>query len=478
MDTKTLQKKMFQELQDRSLFQVASNLGSDYLATVLEREVYPTDTALKELSEFEEDLPNKTGNSHDILAQLNAYGGPATVAQVGGRYFGFVNGSVIPAGLVAKSLSVFWDQNTAMQVISPVSSKLESVVQKWLVELFGLPKATVAGFVSGTSMANFCALAAARYRILKNKGWDITEKGLFNAPKLRVVTCTQAHSTILKAISLNGLGKAYIEWVDVDNQGRILPEQIPELDENTILILQAGNVNSGAFDDFSKICRVAKEKGAWIHVDGAFGLWAGATKRLKHLTAGFEIADSWAVDGHKTLNTPYDSGIIMCSDPEALNASLHMTGGYIIQGDERDGMYYTPEMSRRSRIIELWATLRYLGKEGIDALVYGFHARAKQFALLIDEYPEFQVLNEVVFNQVIVQCESDELTERVIQEIQDLRECWVGGSSWQGRKIIRVSICSWTTTEKDILRSVKSFHQAVKNITNDKNRTIAPQQGH
>lgn len=461
----TLQEKMFKELKDGTLFQKAETYGLNYLSEVLDRNVYPTSEAISNLTEFEERLPLETGDAHELIDRLNSYGAPATVAQIGGRYFGFVNGSVIPAGLAAKNLSIFWDQNSAMQVLSPMCSKLEVVVQNWLVELFGLPKKTVAGFVSGTSMANFCGLAAARYRLLKNKGWDITEQGMFDAPKLRIVTCRQAHSTILKAISLIGLGKGNIEWVDVDEQGRIIPEQIPELDDSTILILQSGNVNSGAFDDFSRICKKAKEKGAWIHVDGAFGLWAGATERLKHLTQGFEHADTWAVDGHKTLNTPYDSGIIMCNDAYALTASLHMTGGYIIKGDERDGMYYTPEMSRRSRIIELWATLRYLGKNGIDELIFGLHERAKLFAKLIVESPDFKVLNDVVFNQVIVQCKTDKQTETVIQIVQNMRECWAGGSTWMGRKVIRISVCSWTTTDTDIKRSVASFHKAIKIIS-------------
>ncbi|MEL6720578.1 MAG: aminotransferase class V-fold PLP-dependent enzyme, partial [Bacteroidota bacterium] len=416
MKKQSLQSKMFEELNDDSLFKKAESYGLNYLSNVLERNVYPTPSALENLSEFEEELPIESGNAHAIIDQLNQYGAPATVAQIGGRYFGFVNGSVIPTGLAAKNLSVFWDQNTAMQVISPISSKLEAIVQKWLIELFGLPDSTVAGFVSGTSMANFCGLAAARYRILKNKGWDITEQGMFDAPKIRVVTCRQAHSTILKAISLIGLGKSNIEWVDVDEQGSIIPEQIPELDDSTILILQAGNVNSGAFDDFSKICKQAREKGVWVHIDGAFGLWAGATDRLKHLTKGYEFANSWAVDGHKTLNTPYDSGIILCNDSEALTASLHMTGGYIIIGEERDGMYYTPEMSRRSRIIELWATMKYLGKKGIDELIFGLHEKARQFADLISQNSAFTVLNEVVFNQVIIQCETDEQTNSVIKK--------------------------------------------------------------
>jgi glutamate/tyrosine decarboxylase-like PLP-dependent enzyme len=458
---KTIQDSMFAEMQDKSLFEKANSYAMEYLAKAFDRNVYPTEEALKSLVKFEETMPYKSGQAKDILDLLNQYGTPATVTHIGGRYFGFVNGGVVPAGLAAKNLSIFWDQNTAMQVLSPISSKLETVVQNWLNELFGLPKETISGFVSGTSMANFCGLAAARYRILQNQGWDIAEKGLFDAPRIRVVAGSHAHSTILKAISLIGLGKGNVEWVDVDDQGRIKPELIPELDERTILILQAGNVNSGAYDNFEIICEAARAKGAWIHIDGAFGLWAAATDKFKYLTKGIELANSWAVDGHKTLNTPYDSGIILCRDSEALVASLHMTGGYIIIGEERDGMYFTPEMSRRARVIELWATLKYLGRDGINQMVNELHQRANQFGKLLDESAGFQVLNDIVFNQVLVCCETDDITDRTIAKIQEMRECWVGGSTWHGKKVIRISVCSWATTEEDINRSVSSFKKAL-----------------
>ncbi|MCB0489464.1 MAG: aminotransferase class V-fold PLP-dependent enzyme [Cyclobacteriaceae bacterium] len=460
-EVSSLQKKMLEEMKDHDLFQKAESFGLEYLSKALERNVYPSDKALSDLKKFDEELPSSTGDAYSVLQQLNDFGGPATVTTIGSRYFGFVTGSVLPASLAAKNLSIFWDQVSAMQVISPLCSKLETIVEQWLVQLFGLPKGTAAGFVSGSSMANFCGLAAARYRILKNQGWDITEKGLFDAPKIRVVTGRHAHSTVLKAISLIGLGKANIEWVDVDDQGRIIVDQIPELDNRTILILQAGNVSSGSFDDFKNICEKAKNQGAWIHIDGAFGLWAQASESLKHLTKGIEYANSWAVDAHKTLNTPYDSGIIMCRDKEALVSALHMTGGYIVIGEGRDGMYYTPEMSRRARIIELWAAMKYLGKAGIDQLVTDLHLRAAQFANEIKTKKGFKVLNDIVFNQVLVQCDSDEITDRTISKIQELRTCWAGGSTWFGKKVIRVSVCSWATTPEDITKSVNSFEEAL-----------------
>ena len=452
---------MYAEMRDQGIFKKAGELGLEYLSEVFDRNVYPTAEALKNLDHFNEPMPVNPGSADDLIELLHQYGSPATVATVGSRYFGFVTGSVVPASLAAKNLTLFWDQVSAMQVLSPVTSKLETIVERWLVDLFGLPDKTVAGFVSGSSMANFCGLAAARYRILKEQNWDITEKGLFDAPKIRVVTGKHAHATVLKAISLIGLGKSNIDWVDVDDQGRIIPDLIPELDNKTILILQAGNVNSGSFDNFSQICERAKSQGAWIHIDGAFGLWAQATTKLQHLTKGIELADSFAVDGHKTLNTPYDSGIILCSDKEALVSALHMTGGYIVIGENRDGMYYTPEMSRRARVIELWAALKYLGKKGTDEMVTGLHERAQQFAKEISEAPGFKVLNNVVFNQVLISCETDELTNLTISKIQDLRECWVGGSIWFGQRVIRVSVCSWATTPEDISRSVNSFKTAL-----------------
>ncbi len=461
-----LQKKMYREIQEQQLFEKAQEYAMQYINTVFDRNVHPTDKALENLTHFDENMPKTASNSSTILDMLHQYGSPATVTQLGGRYFGFVNGSTIPIGLATKNLATYWDQNPAMHVISPIASKLETVVEKWLIALFNFPDRTAVGFVSGTSTANFCGLAAARYRILKRQGWDINERGLFDAPKIRIVTSRQAHSTILKAISLLGFGKNNIEWVAVDNQGRIIPEQVPELDENTIVILQAGNVNTGSFDAFDYICTKATNANAWVHIDGAFGLWAGAVEKLKHHTKGMEKANSWAVDGHKTLNTPYDSGIVLCEDKEALVSALHMSGSYLVVAD-RDGMFYTPEMSRRARIIELWAVLKYLGKSGIDEMIYGMHQRTQQFATELDA-AGFEIMNDVVFNQVMVRCDTDELTTKTIERIQELRECWVGGSIWNGKETIRISVCSWATTPEDVTRSVNSFITARNDVKKTK----------
>lgn len=459
-----LQDKMFKELNDKQFFEQTQRYAQNYLDSAFERNVSPTKEALENLSHFDEVMPEQPSEAKDVIELLNTFGAPATSTTIGGRYFGFVTGSVVPAGLAAKHLATYWDQNSGLNVISPIASKLESTVEIWLRDLFNLPKNVVAGFVSGTSMANFCGLAAGRFRLLERMGWNVNTKGLFNAPQIRVVTGRHAHSTILKTVSLLGFGVENIEWVDVDNQGRMRADLIPELDNKTLLILQAGNVNSGAFDPFDEICKKANEANAWVHVDGAFGLWAAATEDFKYLTKGIEKANSFAVDAHKTLNTPYDSGIIMCNDSDALVSALHMEAGYIVKSDAKDGMYFTPEMSRRARIFELWATLKYLGKRGVNDMIAGFHERAIQFSEAIKMVEGFELINDVDFNQIIVKCESDELTNKVISKIQELRECWVGGSTWNGTKVIRISICAWTTTEEDIKRSIDSFEHAYRLI--------------
>jgi glutamate/tyrosine decarboxylase-like PLP-dependent enzyme len=307
-----MQEKMFLEMENKNLFNQAKDYAFDYADKALGRNVFPTNEAIKGLMNFDEGLPEKPSHPSDILGQLHKYGSPATVSSIGGRYFGFVTGAAIPMSLATKWLSDIWDQNVPLYLTSPIASKLESVVENWLKQIFNMPQETVVGFVSGSSMAILCGLAAARYRILKRLGWDVNSKGLYNAPKVRVVAGMQAHGTVVKAVSILGLGKDNIEWVEVDGQGRIIPEKIPALDENTMLVLQAGNVNSGSFDFFDEICAKAQKAKTWVHIDGAIGLFAAGCEKLKYLTSGIEKAHSWSVDGHKTLNTPYDCGIVWC----------------------------------------------------------------------------------------------------------------------------------------------------------------------
>jgi glutamate/tyrosine decarboxylase-like PLP-dependent enzyme len=454
-----LQKNMYLLAQQRDLFEQAKSYAFEYMDGVFDRNVFPNSAALAGLNSFDEPLPLAPGDPADMLRMLHEYGSPATVAHTGGRYFGLVVGSVFPPVMAAKWLADVWDQISTLYVTSPVLSKLEAICEKWLVELLGLPNECVAGFVSGTSMATLCGLAAGRHEILKRAGWDVNSQGLFGAPPLRVVVGAEAHGTVFKALALLGLGKDRVELVPVDTQGRMLAAEVPELDGNTLVILQAGNVNSGSFDPLDEICDRAHAAGAWVHVDGAFGLWAAASRDKQYLTRGAEKADSWSLDGHKTLNTPYDSGIILCKHPDALVAAMQAAGSYILYGENRDGMLYTPEMSRRSRAIELWATLKILGKNGVEELVDGLCARAQQFAKK-SSAQGFHVLNEVVFNQVLIACDTPEQTAATLKNLQQSGECWCGGARWHETPVIRVSVCSWATTEEDINRTVAAFVEA------------------
>ena len=443
--------------QDKgAAYRLALDFGCQYLQTLPDRPVYPTAEALAALAAFDEKLPEHPASAQAILSQLHESGSPATTAQGGGRYFGFVNGGMLPTALAARLLADFWDQNAALEVMSPIAAKLEAVCERWLIELFALPAGSAAGLVSGTSTATLCGLLAGRNTLLRQLGWDVNEKGIFGAPDLRVVMSAAAHATVRKALAVIGIGAEQIIIVPTDEQGRFDPGQLPALDRRTLLILPAGNVNSGAFDPFPPLCGAARAAGAWVHIDGAFGLWARACESKAHLTAGIELADSWSVDAHKTLNSPYDCGLILCRDRGALVSALQASDAYIQFGDGRDGMLYTLEMSRRARSIELWAALKSLGRGGVDELIAQLCQRAHQFASELSEHG-FNILNEVVFNQVLVSCDSSELTARTLESLQSSGECWCGGSQWQGKPVIRVSVCSWTTTADDVSRSVAAF---------------------
>ena len=448
--------KLRTQALDWQLYEQAKNYALDYMQTVLDRPVFPEAAAIKNLAVFRVILPDQPADPYLVLEKLHQFGSPATVAQTGGRYFGFVNGGIVPTALAAKWLVDVWDQNAALYVISPIVSVLEEVCEEWLVDLLGLPQNTAAGFVSGTSTASLCGLVAGRDYLLRKNGWDVSSRGLFGAPEIRVVLGAGAHSTVYKALSILGLGKDRLIQVPTDEQGRMRSDLLPELDSNTLLILQAGNVNSGAFDPFVEICSKARAADAWVHIDGAFGLWAAASPRLKHLTAGIELADSWSVDAHKTLNAPYDSGLILCRHRDALTQALHMTGSYIIYSENRDGMLYSADMSRRARAVELWATLMALGRSGVAGLIEDLQQKAVYFADGLRQ-AGFNVLNEVCFNQVLVSSGEPQQTKELLKLIQGYGECWCGGANWHGDDVIRISVCSFRTTRQDIDRSVQAF---------------------
>lgn len=443
--------------------ELAHNLAVGYINKVDYMRVYPDDKDIGNLSMFDEELSDEPENNKEILNKLDKYGSPATVAQTGGRYFGFVCGGILPAALCSKWLTDAWDQNAGLYVLSPVASKIEDVCEKWLKDLLKLPDNTVAGFVSGSSTASLCGLIAGRNYLLNNMDYDVNREGLFNAPEIKVIVGEGAHSTLYKALSIIGLGNARITKVPSDEQGRIKVDQMPELDDKTLLILQAGNVNSGAFDDFDTICKKANKAGSWVHVDGAFGLWAAACEKMNHLTKGLSLADSWSADAHKTLNAPYDNGIILCRHKDVLVNAMHMTGSYIIYNDNRDGMLYTTEMSRRARAIDLWALLKSLGKKGISELVEELYSKAKYFSELLKD-GGLQILNEVVFNQVLVHYDNDDRTIALVKRVQESGVCWLGGATWIGKSVMRISVCSYKTTYKDIEKSAEEIIRLAREI--------------
>ena len=348
-----LQENMFAQRKEHALFDRARQYAFQYLEELDRQPVYPGEDAIAALKAFEEPFPTKPQAPEEILEMLHTHGSPATVAQTGGRYFGFVCGSAIPVAAASKWIGDVWDQNPAMFVLSPVVAKLEAVCQKWLLELFGLPGETVMGLVPGTSTATLCGLAAGREALLKTKGWDVNLRGMYGAPRLRVVLGEQAHGTVYKALALLGFGMESLEKVPVDANGNMDPARMPKLDGDCLVILQAGNVNSGGFDPLDELCGRSKQAGAWVHIDGAFGLWAAGSRNTRHLVKGMEKADSWSVDAHKTLNVPYDCGIVLCRQPEPLVRAMQLSGDYIQYSGKRDCMMYTPEMSRRNRAVEL-----------------------------------------------------------------------------------------------------------------------------
>ena len=435
------------------LLRRAHSYAEDYLGSLDDRPVAPDRSTVLRLEALGGELPERPRDPTETLALLHEHGSPATVAQTGGRYFGFVNGATLPVGLAARWLADAWDQNTAHYVMSPVALHLEDVCETWLVDLLGLPRETAAGFVTGTMIANLSGLAAGRNELLRRAGHDVARDGLLGAPKLEVVVGEGAHAAIAKSLSLLGLGSASATVVPQDEHGAMRLDALPELDELTLLALQVGNVSTGAADPIAEICERARRAGAWTHVDGAFGLWAAASRRHRHLCDGIDLADSWALDAHKTLNAPYDSGIVLCRDRGALARAFEASADYFQWSERRDGMAYTPSMSKRARAVELWAILRTLGRRGVEELVDQLCAHARTLAERLAR-EGFQVHNDVVFNQVLISCDDDQTTSATLERAQESGELWCGGTTFRGRSMIRLSVCSWVTDEGDLDRAV------------------------
>jgi glutamate/tyrosine decarboxylase-like PLP-dependent enzyme len=434
----------------------AAKRANRYLESLDTRSVAPGKEAVAALAGFDQDFPEHSSTAEAVLTELDEIGSPATMASAGGRFFGFVIGGALPVTVAANWLATAWDQNASFVVTAPANAALEKVSLRWAKDILHLPLHSAGGFVTCATAANFAALAAARHMLLARAGWDVEADGLFGAPPLTVVVGDEVHASMLKALSLVGFGRDRVVRVPVDSQGRMRLDALPAVDERTIVCVQAGNVNSGAFDPISQICERAHPHGAWVHVDGAFGLWAAAAPARAHLVRGVEEADSWATDAHKWLNVPYDSGLVFTRDADALRKAMSIGGAYLAQDEDRVPYQYTPDFSRRARGIEVWAALRHLGRLGLADLIERTCRCAGRFAEGL-RAAGYCVLNEVVLNQVLVSFGSSERTLEVIARVQRDGTCWCGGTVWQGHTAMRISVSSWATTEADVERSLAAI---------------------
>jgi glutamate/tyrosine decarboxylase-like PLP-dependent enzyme len=415
-------------------------------------------------------LPEEPEAPRDVLASLIKGADPGVVGTASPRYFGFVIGGALPAALAADWLTSLWDQNAGLYVAGPAASVVEEVSGEWLKELLHIPPTASFAFVTGCQMAHFTALAAARHHVLAEQGWDVEADGLSGAPPIRVIAGEERHVTVDRALRYLGFGTSNLEVVPADGQGRMtvagLQSALEATPGPTIVNVQAGNVNTGAFDPIAEIVDIAHEAGAWVHVDGAFGLWAAAAPSRAHLVEGVERADSWATDGHKWLNVPYDSGMAFCARPEPHRAAMGVQASYLIQsepGAERDQMDWTPEFSRRARGFTAYAALRALGRSGVAEMVERCCANARRFAEALSAEPGVEVLNDVVLNQVLVRFGDDDArTQAVVKAVQEDGTCWLSGSVWQGRHVMRISVSNWATTAEDVDISAEAILRCAK----------------
>ena len=428
-------------------------------------------------------LPEAPIDPTDVIDALARAAEPGLVTTTGPRYFGFVTGGALPATVAAEWLASIWDQNAGLYVLSPAAAVVEEVAGAWLVDLLGLPASCSVGFVTGCHMANFTALAAARHELLRRVGWDVEADGLQGAPPIQVMVGEEVHVSVIGALRMLGIGSRQIVRVAADGQGRMKPDALAAALADvaqgfsparmpTIVCAQAGNVNSGAFDRLHAITDVAGRHGAWLHVDGAFGLWAAASGALKHHVRGIERADSCATDAHKWLNVPYDSGLVFVAHPAAHRAAMSLGAAYLMRSPEepREPMDWVPESSRRARGFAVYAALRSLGRSGVADLVDRCCRLARRFADRLSQEPSIRILNDVVLNQVLVRVvpaegDADVATRAAIRLVQEERVCWLGGSRWHDMDAMRISVSNWSTTEEDIDRSADSIIRAVRRST-------------
>jgi Glutamate decarboxylase and related PLP-dependent proteins len=428
-----------------------------YLESLNDRPVGPTPQAMQGLAAFDVPLQEESLDPRLVIEELDEIGSPGTMAMAGPRFFGFVIGGSLPAALAANWLASAWDQNTGLYNVTPTTAVLEEVALRWLLDLLGLPADCAGAFVTGTTVAHITALAAARHAVLRRVGWNVEADGLFGAPPITVVAGVEAHPTLFKALGVLGMGRSRVVKVPVDAQGRMRVDALPRVSGPTIVCVQSGNVNTGAFDSVNEICDRLEGSGAWVHVDGAFGLWARVAPSRAPFVAGVERADSWATDGHKWLNVPFDSGIAFVRDGDALRAAMAVTAEYLPSASEhRNPSDHTPELSRRARGVDVWAALRALGRQGVTEMIERSCRHARRFADALSA-AGYEILNEVVLNQVLVSFGDPEMTTRVISGIQADGTCWCGGTVWQGRTAMRISVIGWSTTDSDVERSIEAM---------------------
>ena len=438
--------------QELSLLADADGRAAAYLRSVETRRVYPSLAALDALSSFDEPLPETGLSPVDTLALLDEVGSPAAVTTNGPRYYGFVVGAALPSAAAAERLMLAWDQGATLSMTSPVSAKLEGLAGQWLLDILDLPRESIVGFGTSATACGLSCLAAARRVLLRRAGWDLDLRGVKDAPEIRVIVSDSIHIVVLKALRILGFGTEQILRAPTDDNGRIDPDRLPALDDRTILCLQAGEVNTGEFDPFSVLVPRAKAAGAWVHVDGAFGLWARVSPRLRPWTDGVEGADSWTTDGHKWLNTPYDCAMAICRDPDALAEAMNSDAVYAA-GSKTAQKNLTLEFSRRARGIPVWAALRTLGRSGVAALIDRHCRQAGRLAEGLRE-AGFEVLNRVVLNQLLVRGRDDEETTEIRLAVERSGEAWFGPSVWGGRQAFRLSVSSWRTEDADIERLI------------------------
>jgi glutamate/tyrosine decarboxylase-like PLP-dependent enzyme len=446
---------------------IAHERALAYLDSLPDRPVAGRATTAELVEALGGPLPDEPQDPAAVVAELADAAEPGIVATSSGRFFGFVEGGVLPAALAADWLTAAWDQNPGFNVLSPAAAAVEEVTAGWLLDLLGLPASASVGFTTGAQSASVAGLAAARHRVLGDAGWDVEADGLSGAPRVRVLVGGERHATIGRALRLLGLGEKTATVVPADGQGRMdasaLAEELARGDGPTIVCAQAGNVNTGAFDPLRAIAEATRAHGAWLHVDGAFGLWAAASPRRRELVDGVELADSWATDGHKWLNVPYDSGIVACADPDAHRTALALHAPYLIRSADnpRDGSDWTPESSRRARAFAVWAALRSLGRRGVADLVDRCCDHARRFAAALSAEPGFEVLNEVVLNQVLVRVgDDDERTRATARRVQREGEAWLGDTTWHGVAALRISVSDQATTAGDVDRAVAAIVRA------------------